>query len=46
MLFLLSQNQGGNRSLFDQLEDFRIEPPSSENAEVECCIRIQISREK
>lgn len=28
-----AENQGGNRSLFDQLEDFRIEPPSSENAE-------------
>lgn len=38
MLFLLSQNQEGNRSLFDQLEDFRLDPPAAENAEVECCV--------
>lgn len=34
-LFLILQNEGGNRSLFDQLEDFRIDPPQAEDTEVE-----------
>lgn len=28
------QNEGANRSLFDQLEDFRVDPRPPENSEV------------
>lgn len=33
-LFLFFENEEGSRSLFDQLEDFRIEPSPTEDREV------------